>query len=132
MAEIYIGSGAIDRNATSPAGYTVLDPNNPANWKQRSYHVDFWLEVQKGTKEQPLIEKWFVEIKPSDQVNRPVPPPDNASPKITKKFNEAAKTYKTNVEKWRAMQEYARRTNCKFYVFTEHTLRAIIGNFFAG
>lgn len=103
-----------------------LDPNNPKNWKVRYYYTDFWVEVQKGDKE---IERWFVEIKPSNELKKPKPPPKDAKVQTVKKFNQRAKTYLINEAKFQAMDAWAKKHGSKFYIFTENTLGKIIGRF---
>lgn len=101
-----------------------LDNNNPRNWKVRNYHTDFWVEVQKGDE----VEKWFVEIKPSVELKKPVPPPPNAKLKDIKRFNQKAKTYLINEGKFASLNDWARKHNMKFYVFTEKTLAKVLGS----
>jgi hypothetical protein len=102
-----------------------LDPNNPKNWKIRNYYTDFWVEIDKGDK----IEKWFVEIKPKNKLVKPVPPPVNAKLKDIKRFNMQAKEYLINEAKFAALNEWAKKHDMSFYVFTEDTLSKIIGGF---
>ena len=103
-----------------------LDPNNPKNWKVRNYHTDFWVEVDKGS---GVIEKWFVEIKPKNKLMKPTPPPANAKLKDIKRFNMQAKEYLINESKFASLNEWAAKHDMKFYVFTEETLKKIIGGF---
>jgi hypothetical protein len=103
-----------------------LDPKNPRNWKVRNYHVDFWLEIKR---DEDIIEKWFVEIKPEKDLKRPVPPSINCSLKEQRRFNNMTKTYLINEAKFAAMKEWASKNNCKFYVFTEKTLSRLLGKF---
>ena len=104
-----------------------LDNNNPRNWKIRNYHTDFWVEINKGDGE---IEKWFVEIKPENKLKKPTPPPINSPLKKIKRFNMDAKEYLINESKFASLNEWAKKHNMKFYVFTEKTLAKIIGNFY--
>jgi hypothetical protein len=103
-----------------------LNPNDPKNWVIKNYHADFLLEIKK---DENTTEKWFVEIKPSNQLKKPVPPNQNASLKEHKRFNIAAKDFLINEAKWAAMNAYAEKNNCKFYVFTQDTLKNLIGRF---
>jgi hypothetical protein len=103
-----------------------LDNNNPRNWKIRNYHTDFWCEVQKGDE----IEKWFVEIKPEYELRKPVPPPINSPLKKIKRFNTMAKNYLINESKFASLNEWAKKHDMKFYVFTEKTLAKILGGMF--
>lgn len=106
-----------------------LDPNNPNNWKVRYYYTDFWVEVKKGDGN---IERWFVEIKPAGKLIKPKPPAQNAKVQTIKRFNREAKEYLINEAKFAALNKWAEKNNAKFYIFTENTLRKVIGNFFTG
>lgn len=103
-----------------------LDPNNPKNWKIRNYYTDFWVEVDKGDE---VTERWFVEIKPANKLKKPIPPATNAPLKDIKRFNLQAKEYLINEAKFASLNEWAKKHNMKFYVFTEHTLSKVIGGF---
>lgn len=103
-----------------------LDPNNPKNWKVRNYYTDFWVEVSKGNNE---IERWFVEIKPHHELKKPERPSKNAKVQTIKKYNREMKRYLINEAKFAAMNEWAKRHNSKFYIFTENTLGKVIGRF---
>lgn len=100
-----------------------LDPNNPKNWKVRNYNTDFYVQIDKQTH----IEKWFVEIKPKYKLKKPIPPSKDSKLKDIKKFNLIAKEYLINEAKFAAIQEWANRNNCKFYIMTEDTLSKILG-----
>ena len=106
-----------------------LDPNNPKNWVVKNYNTDFWIEIDKGDGE---TQKMFIEIKPSEKLKKPIPPPQDAPLKEQRKFNAAAKEYLINEAKFAALNAWAERNNSKFYVFTENTLQSLIGRFWAG
>jgi hypothetical protein len=103
-----------------------LNPNDPKNWTVKNYNVDFWIEVDKG---EGIIEKIFLDIKPSQKLNKPIPPNPNAPLKEHKRFNIEAKEYLINEAKFAAMKAYAEKNNAKFYVFTEDTLSSLLGRF---
>lgn len=107
-----------------------LDPNNPKNWVVKNYNVDFWCEIKKSD---DSIEKWFIEIKPKDKLRKPVPPKQGCSLKEQKRFNNLAKEYLINEAKWAAMDEFAKKNNAKFFVFTEDimTRLGILGGKFS-
>jgi hypothetical protein len=105
-----------------------LNPNDPKNWVIKNYNVDFWIEIDKG---EGVLEKMFIEIKPSAKLKKPLPPPPNAPLKEHKRFNLNAKEYLINEAKWAAMDAYAKKNNVKFYVFTEDTLKRLIGRFWS-
>jgi hypothetical protein len=97
-----------------------LNPNDPKNWVMRNYHVDFWLIIKKPDE---LLEKWVIEIKPSSKLKKPIPPHPDAPLKEHRKFNTEAKEYLLNESKWLAMNEYAKKNDAKFFIFTEQTLQ---------
>ena len=103
-----------------------LDPNNPVNWEVKYYNVDFWLEIKKSDDN---IEKWFIEIKPSEQLKKPVPPNNNAPLKEQRIFVNRAKNYLINEAKWKAMTAFAEKSGAKFYVFTEDVIQKKMGRF---
>jgi len=103
-----------------------LDPNSPANWQVKNYNTDFWYEVDKGDGK---YEKIFVEIKPAHKLKKPVPPTKDAPLKVQRIFNTAAREYLINEAKFAALKAWAEKNGSKFYVFTEHTLKRILGRF---
>ena len=103
-----------------------LDPNNPKNWLIKNYNVDFWIEVDKGD---GVTEKMFIEIKPSGKLKRPVPPNANAPLKVQRKFNTDAKEFLINEAKFASCNAWAEKNNAKFYIFTENTLKGLLGQF---
>lgn len=106
-----------------------LDPNNPRNWIQKKYNTDFWVEIRK---DEDIIEKWFVEIKPKQKLVKPTPPPKGSPLREQKKFNRMAREYLLNEAKFEAMNIWAKRNGAKFYIFTEDQLQkyGIIGGRF--
>ena len=99
-----------------------LDPNNPVNWVVKNYNTDFWVEIDKGGSKP---EKWFIEVKPKSKLNRPSPPPQNSTLKEQRRFNVLAKEYIINEAKFAALNEWARRNNSKFYIFTEDIMQRL-------
>lgn len=104
-----------------------LNPNDPKNWEVKNYNVDFWLQIQK---DENVTEKWFVEIKPSEKLKKPVPPPENSPLKIQRKFVNEAREFLLNEAKFAAMNAYANKVNAKFYIFTEIQLEKLTRRFF--
>lgn len=102
-----------------------LDPNDYRNWVVKNYNTDFWVEIKRDDN----IQKMFIEIKPSEKLKKPIPPPDNAPLKDIKRFNIKAKEYIINEAKYAAMNAWATKYGAKFYVFTENTLQNLIGKF---
>lgn len=98
-----------------------LDPNNPGNWKPRTYYTDFWIEVQDDTKPDG-VKRIFIEIKPYDQTQCPKPLSESATLKDHKAYNRAAQTYLQNQAKWTAAKRYFEERGAEFMVLTERTL----------
>ena len=98
-----------------------LDPNNPGNWKPRTYYTDFWIEVSDDTKPDGR-KRIFIEIKPYDQTQCPKPLSESATLKDHKAYNKAAQTYLTNQAKWTAAKKYFEERGAEFMVLTERTL----------
>ena len=101
-----------------------LDPNNPQNWKARTYYTDFWIEIADETKPDGK-KRIFIEIKPYDQTQCPKPLTESASLKEHKAYNRAAQTYLTNVAKWQSAREYFKSRGAEFMVITERTLQQL-------
>jgi len=93
-----------------------LDPNNPRNWVTKNYNVDFWVEIDKGG---PCLEKWFIEIKPKHKLKKPELVSKTASLKDQRKFVNSAREYLINEAKFSAIDEWAKKNNAKFFIFTE-------------
>ena len=96
-----------------------LNPNNPKNWAVKNYNVDFWIAIKKPD---DTLEKWFIEIKPGNKLIKPSPPKAGCLLKEEKRFVAQAKEWLVNEQKWKAMNEFAKKNNAKFYVFTEKEL----------
>lgn len=104
-----------------------LNPNDSKNWVIRNYNLDFYIEIKKPD---DTIEKWYVEVKPSEKLHKPIPPPISASLKEQRQFNVKAKEYLINEAKFVAAKAFAEKKNAKFFIFTEETIRRITGNRF--
>ena len=101
-----------------------LDPNNPQNWKARTYYTDFWIEIADETKPDGK-KRIFIEIKPYDQTQCPKPLTESATLKEHKAYNKAAQTYLTNVAKCQSAREYFKSRGAEFMVITERTLQQL-------
>lgn len=106
-----------------------LNPNDPRNWVVKNYNTDFWCEIKDG---EGNLTKMFIEIKPSEKLKKPIPPPPNSPLKAINRFNMLAKEYLINEAKFAALTAWAEKNNMKFYVFTEKTLGKLIGRFWEG
>ena len=105
-----------------------LNPNDPKNWEIKNYNLDFWCEIKK---DENTVEKWFVEIKPSSELKKPIPPDKNAPLKVQRKFVNEAKRYLINEEKFKSLNAWAEKSGGKFYVFTEIQLSKMCARFWA-
>ena len=92
----------------------VIPYYNPIENRSRRYYVDFYVKVatKRGT-----IEKYIIEIKPSNQCNPPLKPR-----RQSQKYKTAMKTYIVNQSKWKAARKYAERRGWEFLVITEKHL----------
>lgn len=117
----YRNPGAVNLDACRQAGTSPLEP---LNWPVHEYYPDFYIALRDdddmdGTK----VKKLLIEIKPLHQTERPIPPPVGAKLQEQKRFNDAAKTYLTNIKKWEAAIAWAKEHDMEFKVFTEVTLK---------
>lgn len=101
-----------------------LDPNNPQNWKPRTYYTDFWIEIADETKPDGK-KRIFIEIKPYDQTQCPKPLTESATLKEHKAYNRAAQTFLVNQSKWSAAKAYFEERGAEFMVITERTLQQL-------
>lgn len=98
-----------------------LNPNDPHNWKERTYYTDFWIELKDDSKPEG-VKRIFIEIKPDDQAHAPAPLSESATLKEHKAYNKAALTYLTNQAKWSAAKKYFEERGAEFMVVTEKVL----------
>lgn len=80
--------------------------------KMHRYFIDCCIEFTSG-------KKILVEVKPKVQTVKPVP----KKGKKTKTFLTEAFTYAKNVSKWKAAEEFAKKRDMSFQIWTEDTLR---------
>lgn len=99
-----------------------LNPNDPHNWKRRTYYTDFWIEQNDPTAPDGK-RRTFIEIKPFSQTQPPTPLNESATLKEHKKYNNEAQTYLTNQAKWTAAKKYCEDRGALFKVITEKTLK---------
>lgn len=95
---------------------------DPVSNKERTYYVDFFLELADG-------RQILVEVKPHRQTSLPKPPQ-----RRTQKFIMECKTWETNQAKWFAARQFAELYGMRFEVWTENELKklGIIQGFAAG
>jgi len=82
--------------------------------KQRRYYPDYLVEIETNEG----IKTWLVEIKPYKETI----PPKQTKRKSTKTILYEAKTFKTNIAKWKAAQKFCLRRNWIFKIITEKEL----------
>ena len=104
-----------------------LNPSDPNQWPIKNYYIDFYIEFtpKDYDGDESHMEKVLIEVKPLKETQPPQPVGENAKLKDKKRFNEAAKTYLRNREKWRAAQAYAEKHGVKFAIWTEKSLKAL-------
>ena len=90
----------------------VIPYYDPIQQRQRRYFVDFVMWVKQG----PVLQEIWVEIKHSGET---VPPKKGRN---TIQFNESARTYVTNMAKWRAAAKICEAKGKVFRVITEKDL----------
>lgn len=119
----YRNPATVDFEACRKANVNPLDPTN---WKINNYYPDFYVCIrddddEDGTK----VRKFMIEIKPKYQTERPIPPTPGATLQEMKKFNEAARTYLQNKEKWVAAKRWCDERGMEFKVYTEVSLQKL-------
>jgi hypothetical protein len=104
-----------------------LNPGDPSQWPIKNYYIDFYIEFfPKGCDENDgKVERVLIEVKPLKETQPPQPVSEGAKLKEKKRFNEAAKTYLRNREKWKAAQAYADKHGVKFAIWTEKSLKML-------
>ena len=87
---------------------------SPVDGKPHRYYPDFIVEYRdSGGK----VKKQLIEIKPKKQTKPPVP-----GKRVTKSFLYEANTYKVNIAKWRAAEEFCLDNHIEFKIITEDEL----------
>lgn len=86
---------------------------SPIDRKLHRYYPDFYIEVEKNN---GLIEKILVEVKPKKQTK----PPTNT--KNSKRYLEEVKTWSVNKSKWEAAILYCEKRKWTFKILTEDQL----------
>jgi len=81
--------------------------------RMHKYHIDLTLEWADGS----IV---IVEIKPKKQTKKPKPPK-----RKTKGYINEVMAYSKNTSKWQAAEEFAKKNNIKFEIWTEDTLRGL-------
>lgn len=86
--------------------------------KEHRYYPDFWIKVRK---QDESLDDVLVEIKPSDQLVKPVPPKKN-SKKALKSYAFLAEQYVKNRDKYAYAKRWCEDRGWRFVVLTEKSL----------
>lgn len=106
------------KNAVGKNGY--FDKNEAVMKSVSNYYVDFWIEFLR---DDGVVEKIFIEVKPYAQTLEPTKPPMGSKLAVYKRYKKEAETYAVNKAKWLYAEMYARSKGCKFMVVTEKTMK---------
>lgn len=87
---------------------------SPVDGKPHRYYPDFIVEYRDSSGK---VKKQLIEIKPKKQTKPPVP-----GKRVTKSFLYEANTYKVNMAKWAAAQEFCADNRIEFKIITEDEL----------
>ena len=87
---------------------------SPVDGKPHRYYPDFIVEYRDSNGK---VKKQLIEIKPKKQTKPPVP-----GKRVTKSFLYEANTYKVNMAKWAAAQEFCADNRIEFKIITEDEL----------
>jgi len=85
--------------------------HSPVDRKRHKYYPDFIVELKNKDEK---IETVMIEVKPYKQTQAPKKPK-----RMTKTFENAAKTYLTNQAKWEAAAAVCEKRGWKFQILTE-------------
>jgi hypothetical protein len=87
---------------------------SPMDNKKHFYYPDFEIFIKNNN----IVERWIVEVKPKSMLQEPQKPKSNNS-KVLKNYNFKLKSYITNMIKLKAATEYCTRNNAKYKLVTE-------------
>jgi|TARA_Y100000287_G_C14233525_1_gene363380 hypothetical protein len=88
--------------------------------KEHTYYPDFYMKT-KGTDDEGPVE-WLVEIKPSAQIKKPLPP-KTKSKKALNSYKFLAEQYVKNRDKYAYANAWCEDRGWRFIVLTEKTLK---------
>lgn len=91
----------------------IIPYYNDIDGKTHRYFIDFIIKFKTG-------EIYLIEIKPKKQT---MPPKKSRTGRTTKRYLKEYVTYEQNLMKWRAAKKWAEEHNCKFFVWTQDTLK---------
>jgi hypothetical protein len=87
--------------------------------KEHKYYPDFYIKVNKGG---GLFEEFLVEIKPADQIKKPMPPKKN-SKKALDSYKFLAEQFVKNRDKYKYAKKWAQDRGWRFIILTENSLK---------
>lgn len=91
---------------------------NLVDFQTHRYYIDFYAKILETNGN---IQKYMIEIKPSNQTEMPKEP-KRKTKKSLKKFFSAMQEYIKNSNKWAAAEEFCQKKGFKFLVLTEQNL----------
>lgn len=92
----------------------VIPYISPVDNSIHRYFIDYYIEFING-------KKGIIEVKPLIQSILPLEPKRKTA-KTLQRYNENLKVYAINKAKWAAAEEFAKKNNMFFMVFTEKEL----------
>jgi len=92
---------------------------NPLDKKVHNYNVDFYLKVVREDREE---QEWIVEIKPENQVKKPIYEGNNMTLQKLKSYNRNMQIWITNQAKFKSAKEWAEKRGYRFGVIDENFL----------
>lgn len=88
---------------------------NPVKRRPANYIVDNFVEIKEGSE----IKRYLIEIKPRDQVQKPI---IKEGKKITKSKRYELMRWAENEAKWKAANDFCARNKINFLILTENEL----------
>jgi len=79
------------------------------------YYIDFVIKFENG-------ETYLIEIKPKTQIQEPK---KSKTGRTTHRYLKECEAYIQNKCKWKAAKQWAEEHNCKFFVWTQDTLKTL-------
>lgn len=102
--------------SSEPIGIPYI---SPIDNKTHTYYIDFWVKMLNANDN---IETVLIEVKPKKQLEKPVWQMKYKKLAKIKSYNKSLEMYITNVAKFSAAREFAKKNNMKFLIITEDFL----------
>lgn len=104
-----------NKNIIEYASEEIIIPYfSPLDGKTHRYFVDFYIKVKNSNN---IIKKYLIEVKPKHQTVPPKKPK-----RMSKKYQDALKTYAVNEAKWNAAKRVCDERDWSFMILTEDHL----------